>query len=203
LPTSLLLLDIGGVLVENALRDEWWERLARRSGRSAAELEAIFLSDLKPGLWTGSISPAEFWERLAVLVDPGSPGLPGQLRRELADDLRPLPAITRVAGWACRVHVGLLSNNVSEWLDPHLIRFGLHDACDFILISDRTGFRKPERRAFQCALDAWREPPDTVLCVDDSAANLAVASGMGMATLLATPASRWDRHVDRWIERQP
>jgi hypothetical protein len=59
--SSLLLLDVGGVLLENVLRDEWWERLSHRSGRSAVELEKIFTSELKPGLWTGRISPSDFW----------------------------------------------------------------------------------------------------------------------------------------------
>jgi FMN phosphatase YigB (HAD superfamily) len=70
------------------------------------------------------------------------------------------------------------------------------------MVSDQTGLRKPERRAFQCALDTWCKPPDTILCVDDNEANLVAAAGFGMATLLADPTDRWDRHVDRWIERQ-
>lgn len=200
--TSLLLLDVGGVLLENVLRDEWWKRLAHRSGRSAAELAQIFTSDLKSGLWTGRISSSDFWQRLAVLVDPDMPGLPQQLQHELADDLRPLPAIARVTEWARQVHVALLSNNVTEWVRPHFIRFGLYDSCDFIMVSDQTGLRKPERSAFQGALDVWRKPPNTVLFVDDNETNLAVASEIGMATLLAAPSDRWDRHIDRWIERQ-
>ena len=148
------------------------------------------------------MSPAEFWERLAVAVAPGTPSLPQQLQHELTDDLTPLPAISRVVEWACYVHVALLSNHVSEWLEPHIARFGLRDACDFILVSDRTGLRKPDRRAFQCALDQWRKPPSTVLYADDDETNLAVASDMGMATLLAKPPRRWERHIDRWIERQ-
>jgi putative hydrolase of the HAD superfamily len=124
------------------------------------------------------------------------------LQRELEDALRPLPAIARVTEWARQVHVALLSNNVAEWLRPHFIRFGLYDSCDFIMVSDQTGLRKPERSAFQHVLDAWRKPPNTVLCVDDNETNLAVASEIGMATLLATQSDRWDRHVDRWIERQ-
>ena len=199
---SLLLLDVGGVLLENVLRDEWWKRLAHRSGRSAAELEQIFTHDFKPGLWTGRISPADFWRRLAVVVDPEVSGLPQQLQHELADDLRPLPAISRVAEWARQVHVALLSNNVSEWLEPHLVRFGLRDSCDFIMVSDKIGFRKPDPCAFQCALDEWGKPPNTVLCVDDNEANLAVASEIGMVALLAAPSGRWDRRVDRWIEGQ-
>jgi len=198
---KLLLLDIGGVLLENVLEHDWWKRLARRSGRSAAELEQIFTNELKPLLWTGRMSLPEFWERLTVAVSPAAPGLPQELRRELADDLRPLPAISRVVEWACRVHVALLSNHVSEWLEPHIARFGLRDACDFIVVSDQTGLQKPDRRAFQCALDQWLKPPNTVLYVDDNEANLVVASAMGMSTLLATPTGRWEIEVDRWIER--
>ena len=56
------------------------------------------------------------------------------------------------------------------------------------------------RRAFQCALDQWLKPPNTVLYVDDNETNLVVAAEMGMSTLLATPAGRWDREVDRWVE---
>ncbi len=199
---KLLLLDIGGVLLDKVLDHEWWNRLARRSGRPAAELEQIFTSDLKPPLWTGTMSPSEFWERLAIAVAPGIPSLPQQLKRELANDLRPLPAISRVAEWARHVHVALLSNHVSEWLEPHIAEFGLRDACEFILVSDRTGLRKPDRRAFQCALDQWQKPSSTVLYADDNETNLAVASEMGMSTLLATPPGRWERHVDRWIECQ-
>jgi putative hydrolase of the HAD superfamily len=198
----LLLLDIGGVLLDNVLGHEWWERLARRSGHSAAELEQIFTSDLKPLLWTGRMSPSEFWGRLAMTVNPSVAGLREQLQRELADDLRPLPAMARVAEWASRVHIAMLSNHVSEWLEPHIARFGLRAACDFILISDQTGLRKPDRRAFQRALDQWSKPPSTVLYADDDETNLAVASEIGMATLLAAPPGQWEKRVDRWIENQ-
>lgn len=180
------------------LEHDWWKRIAQRSGRSAAELEQIFTNELKPSLWTGGMSLSEFWDRLAVAVAPGAPSRSQELQRELADDLRPLPAISRVVEWACRVHVALLSNHVSEWLEPHIARFGLRDTCDFILVSDQTGLRKPDRRAFQCALDQWLKPPNTVLYVDDNETNLVVASEMGMSTLLATPTGRWEREVDRW-----
>jgi HAD superfamily hydrolase (TIGR01509 family) len=199
---SLLLLDIGGVLLENVLRAEWWKRLAQRSGHPAAELEQMFACRIKPALWTGRMSPSDFWKLLATVVDPDDPGLCRQLQRELKEDLQPLPAIFRIAEWARQVHVALLSNNVSEWLEPHIARFELHDACDFILISDQTGLRKPDRRAFQCALDQWRKPSSTVLCVDDNENNLSVASEIGMATLLAVPSGGWERQVDRWIEAQ-
>lgn len=197
---SLLLLDVGGVLLENVLRNDWWKRLSHRSGRSAAELEQIFTRDFKSDLWTGRISPSDFWKRLAVVVDPEISGLPQQLQRELADALRPLPAISRVREWARQVHVALLSNNVSEWIEPHLARFGLYDSCDFIMVSDKTGLRKPDLCAFQCALEEWGKPPNTVLFVDDNETNLAVASEIGMTALLAVPSGRWERHVDRWIE---
>jgi FMN phosphatase YigB (HAD superfamily) len=62
------------------------------------------------------------------------------------------------------------------------------------------GMTEPDRRAFQCALDQWLKPPNTVLYVDDNETNLVVASEMGMSTLLATPTGRWEREVDRWIE---
>jgi putative hydrolase of the HAD superfamily len=196
----LLLLDIGGVLLENVLEHKWWQRLALRSGRPVGELEQIFTNDLKPALWTGRMPISEFWGRLATVVDPNNPGLPRELEDELAADLRPLPAISRVAEWVCYVHVGLLSNHVSEWLDPYITRFRLQAACDSILVSDQTGLRKPDPRAFQGALDQWQHPPDTVLCADDSETNLAVASQLGMATLLAAPPGRWEGQVDRWIE---
>jgi putative hydrolase of the HAD superfamily len=196
------MLDVGGVLLSNIFGPQWWKRLAQRSGRPAAELEQIFTTDLKPPLWTGAMSPSEFWRRLATAVAPGISGFPQQLKRELANDLRPLPAISRVAEWARRVHVGLLSNHVSEWLEPHIVGFGLRDACDFILVSDRTGLRKPDHRAFQHALDHWQMPSNTILYADDNKANLAVASEMGMPTLLVTPSGRWEKHVDNWIEQQ-
>lgn len=188
------------MLLEKVLEHKWWQRLALRSGRPAGELEQIFTDDLKPALWTGRMPVSEFWERLGAVVDPDNPGLPRELECELAADLRPLPAISRVTEWAWRVHVGLLSNHVSEWLEPYIARFGLQTACDFILVSDQTGLQKPDPRAFRCALDQWQHPPDTVLCADDSETNLAAASHLGMATLLATPPGRWERQVDRWIK---
>jgi HAD superfamily hydrolase (TIGR01509 family) len=198
----LLLLDIGGVLLENVLRHEWWQRLALRSDRSAAELEQIFTDNLKPALWTGKMSPSEFWKRLAVIVDPDAPDLNRQMECELALDLKPLPAASLVADWAREVHVALLSNHVSLWLDSFLVEYALQDACDFILISDQMGCRKPDPRTFQSALDRWNRAAEMVLYADDNQNNLAAASEAGMTTLLAAPRGQWESHVDTWIQRE-
>jgi HAD superfamily hydrolase (TIGR01509 family) len=50
------------------------------------------------------------------------------------------------------------------------------------VLSAAIGSRKPEARAFQTVLDRFGADPADALLVDDSAANVAGARALGMAT---------------------
>ena len=60
---------------------------------------------------------------------------------------------------------------VSNWdsrLDTLLRRLGLRDRFEFVLTSARAGYRKPDPRIFQLALDKLGLPADAVAYVGDS-----------------------------------
>jgi len=173
---TLLLFDLGGVLVENvvferlapllpapapraALQDRWLASAAVRAfdlGRIEPDVFAeVFVAE-----WGLTLSPASFLEEFASWPRGLYPGA-----RALLDDLRR------------RFRVACLSNsNALHWE-----RFGgFPDGFDVSLSSHLLGAVKPDAEAFRRALATLGVGPTDLWFFDDSAANVHAAAALGI-----------------------
>jgi glucose-1-phosphatase len=173
---SLLLFDLGGVLLENtvfenlnrmlptsldtaALKDQWLKSSAVRRfelGESApSEFAVEFISE-----WKVAISPDAFLSQFAMWPKGLYPGA-----RELLRSLRQ------------EYRVGCLSNsNALHWE-----RFGdFKDDFDIALSSHLLGVIKPDREAFTVALHECGKEPHEVYFFDDSLSNTQAAENLGV-----------------------
>ena len=184
-------LDLGGVIIP-AFGAGVVCAVAAEAGTDPAALEALFVRDLREGLWSGEMGEGEFWERL--LAAAGLPGREAEWGARVSGLLAPLPAAGRVAGWARRARVVALSNHRRPWLDAALGPTGLLGAFAEVVVSSETGLVKPDPRAFAPLLRDVE--PRRVLYVDDQAANTRAAAAEGMATILADPGGAGADEVD-------
>jgi FMN phosphatase YigB (HAD superfamily) len=94
--------------------------------------------------------------------------------------------------------VGIISNNVYDWVIRVLDNYRIRDLFDAIVISSEIGARKPDARIFVAALKALSiKPEEAVFVSDELAEDLAGAKGLGMITVwLKNPhiKSEWTRY---------
>jgi len=80
--------------------------------------------------------------------------------------------------------VGLLTNNVQEWVEKVLKNYGLENLFDALIVSSRVGARKPEAKIYYFALKALSvNPKETVFISDELSEDLIGAKGCGIRTI--------------------
>jgi len=168
----------------------WRDRLASRLGLDAQVVSDAY-SATRPARSVGAYPDAEA-DVVAVLraasVEP-DPALVTDLAREettyftratrLFDDSLPAVRALRTAGAA----VALVSN-CSNNTRPTIVRLGLDDEFDAVVLSFEVGSRKPEPAIYQHALDRLGARGTDAVFVDDQAAYCDGARALGMDTRL-------------------
>ncbi len=76
----------------------------------------------------------------------------------------------------------LLSNEGREIAEFRFNKFKFHNFVDFSIVSGFVGFRKPDPRMYQLALDLCQEDPKNILYIDDRAHYFTVAKTFGLRT---------------------
>jgi len=193
MPVSVLLFDLGGVLVDYSgvediqpllhepmaqvdLLARWSacpHSLAYGAGElTTEEFVARFRRD-----WGISLDPAAFLEAWDSWVRGWLPGAAALLA-----DLGP------------RYRLAALSNsNAAHW--DRLARLGMLDAFDLALGSHQVGLRKPDPAIYDEALRRLDVSADAVLFFDDSRANVEAARALGMQAAHVDGPAAVRRHL--------
>lgn len=97
-----------------------------------------------------------------------------------------------------RYNVGILSNNVQEWVEQVLKNYKIENLFDAVIISSRIGVRKPNTLIYYAALKKFSvKPEETIFIADEVAEDLVAATGLGMKTIwLKTKERGWWREND-------
>ncbi len=193
-----LLLDFGGpvLLTPFELIGKAEETLGHISWRGPFDTT----SDPEYVRWqAGEITEREYW---SVRGAPYGLDLRGLMRHfyEPPGDYLVRPAMAdlitrhRASG---RV-VGVLTNDMHAFHGPEWMEeISVIDQFDFIVDGSITGYLKPDRRAFELALEAFGGPdPSDVVFVDDQRINLRGADAVGLSTVYfdpTDPTSSFDR----------
>lgn len=94
--------------------------------------------------------------------------------------------------------VGIISNNVYEWVVQVLEDYGIRELFDVITVSSKIGVRKPDARIFMSALkSASTKPEEAVFISDELAEDLVGSKGLGIISVwLRNPhvKSEWKQH---------
>jgi putative hydrolase of the HAD superfamily len=179
-----LILDFGGVLTL-----DFWGALASWCEREGLPRNALINAitgdtparQLLADLECGAITQDVFANHMAEVLGVPAAGL---LER-MAAELKPDAAMIRAAAdlRAAGIPVGILSNSWgSKPLDPYAA-WALDEYYDAVVISDRVGLRKPDRRIYEIAVTALGVPADRCVFVDDVATYLEPARELGMTVI--------------------
>lgn len=83
-----------------------------------------------------------------------------------------------------RYRLAALSDAQSAWAVPEIRAVGIEGYFNPIIVSGDVGYRKPDKRIFQLALDGMKLPPENVLFVgNDMYRDIYGAKQMGMKTV--------------------
>ena len=96
------------------------------------------------------------------------------------------------------VPTALVSNAWPRTLD-RLVHHGLGDIVDEFVISGAVGFRKPDRRIYQLALDRLRVHPSDAIFVDDSPEYVAAAHSLGISGHIHGDAAATIQAIKRFM----
>lgn len=170
--------DVNGCLVR--FYHEAFARLAEDSGMPADIVETVFWhynDQVCRGEMTVDELNKVFAERLKLnKVD---------WREYYMAAIEPIKGMQELLEWASEhYHVGLLSNIMPGFLDEMFERKILPSVTySAIIDSSKTGAIKPEPKIYETAQDWANCPPEEILLVDDSRANLMAAERMGWRVL--------------------
>ena len=186
-PVSVLLFDLGGVLIDfsglselqtllpertdDAALLERWTTCPHSLAYGAGQLSTTdFMSRFRQD-WGIGLEPAAFLEAWQGWVRGWLPGA-----TDLLAELRP------------RYRLAALSNsNAAHW--DRLEALGVLGEFDLAIGSQQTGLRKPDPAIYRDALVRLDVPAASVLFFDDSGANVEAARTIGMAAAqVAGPA---------------
>ncbi|MGC2205726.1 MAG: HAD-IA family hydrolase [Thermoplasmata archaeon] len=180
---SLLLWDVGGVVLSNAWDHANRAAAAHRFGLDASGLESRH-------------------ERVEEAFEGGRLDLAGYLSATVFDATRSFPpeefwafmrgcSTANPAALDCaralraegRYVMATLNNESRELNEYRIATFHLRDAFHLFLSSCYTGRRKPDPRAYEYALQVTQREPDEALFLDDRRENVEAASRLGLRTL--------------------
>ncbi len=180
---SVLLWDVGGVL----LTDGWDHRsrtaAVARFGLDAAEFERRHAVAEVP-FETGRLD-LEGYLDATVFYEP-RPFSRAEFRSYMQAQSRAVPGTLELARAlrARGTYRMAVLNNESRELNEYRIRtFGLAEVFDDFFGSCFTGHRKPDPAAYRVALEVTQRAPDACLFLDDRAENVEAAARLGIRTL--------------------
>jgi putative hydrolase of the HAD superfamily len=180
---TVVLWDIGGVLLSNGWEEPFRRAAAARFGYDAEEYERRH-APLDAVYERGEITLDQYLDRV-LFYEPRPFS-----RREYIDYMfgctTPHPATLALAERVRAtgaVVTSCLNNEGREFNEFRIARFGLYRLFTSFFSSCYTGRRKPDPPAYQLVLDVLRRTPEDVLFIDDRTENLTPARALGMQTI--------------------
>jgi putative hydrolase of the HAD superfamily len=196
-----VLIDIGGVLVADCLpatAAAWSSRL----GITRQAFLAALFGGGDDQVLTGRVSEPMWWATVAQRLD-ASPDLVAGLRQDLTsgeewDDT--LVAFLR----RLRVHARTaIVSNAWPHMRPAMIRAGLLDIADEIVLSCEIGYAKPDARIYTEALRRLAAEPGDALFIDDTPGHVATAEALGMTGHLHTDTIGTITRIEDFLRLRP
>ncbi|MCR8656347.1 HAD-IA family hydrolase [Paenibacillus endoradicis] len=181
---NILVLDVGGVLATN-LTPRLWQDLANLANISVDTMYASYKNEISKKLWTGECTEGEFWQWLESY---GVQLTRDSQRQLITQALQPLPALDYLEYWSKLADIHIMSNHLSDWLQPLLAPYQPY--IKWTHVSDQIRLSKPNPKWFQLLHEQFIEG-SSIWFVDDSASNILAAKSLGWHTLLADQSQEW------------
>jgi putative hydrolase of the HAD superfamily len=196
-PISLLLWDVGGVLLSNGWDHRSRALAAARFHLDPSELERRHAT-VEASFESGRLGEDAYLDA-TVFYEPRSFS-----REEFREFVRaqsqpnpPAIATARALRASGRYRLATLNNESRELNEFRIRTFGLSEIFDDFFSSCFTGRRKPDPAAYLGALDITHRQPAETLFLDDRPENVAAAESLGIRTLRVLDPGRLREDLER------
>jgi putative hydrolase of the HAD superfamily len=187
---SLLLWDLGGVLLSNA-----WDRSERAEAAAHFHLDPLEFerrhAQVEEAFETGRLDLEGYLS--ATVFDSIRSFSPGEFYRFMRDGSRANEsalACARSLREGGEFVIAALNNESRELNEYRIATFRLRDIFHVFFSSCYTGRRKPDPDAYRYALQVTQRTPEEALFLDDRRENVDAAAELGLRTLWVRDPAR-------------
>ena len=177
-----IIYDHGGVIVTQHGLRACAEDYATKNGLNKKEFGDFVIENWQLAK-VNTISSDEFWVRIAKYAKKSK----DNLRTEFIKDIKvneEMVKIIKKLHESNKIKLLHLSNHIEDWLESEISRFRIKGLFHHFLPSYRTRLAKPNRKAYQLALDALGTKAEETIFVDDMERNTVVAMELGINVIL-------------------
>jgi len=178
-----IIFDYGGVLSVEANLNSFGEKYAPKFGKDPEEFKEL-ITDNWLQARINKIDSKLFWKNLSNFLEIDEKSL----RKDLMDffgfreDVFNLIKSLKKRGYK----LGLLSNQIEDWLEEVIEQHRLDKIFDVIVTSYKTGVAKPDTSIFKETVEKMGVKPRECVYVDDMKKNIFPAKNLGMKCILFT-----------------
>lgn len=175
-----IIFDLGGVLMTDVPLKQIAEDLAKKSPLPDQEIHAhLYPTEHWNFLTLGKITEDEYWDTFIKLsrinIDKR------YLRDRVRFSLYPLEHATRIVRLLKNHYkLGILSNHAKEWSQYMKQKFDLFKSFDQIIFSCDVGFRKPDPKIYEIAVEKLKCDAEECIFIDDKKRNTDAAEKLGI-----------------------
>ncbi|HPG39331.1 MAG TPA: HAD family phosphatase [bacterium] len=190
-----IVFDLFGVLLSSSFSSAQ-EKLGLLLNRPIAEIAPVYRK-WEADFDLGRIDAREFWQR--VNTDLGTNIDWQELDSAVLNAIKPLPGSFALLQELQAHPLALLSNTRREWYEQLDGRYHFSQFFNAIFLSYQLRLCKPDPRIYARVQQELSLPPQQILCIDDSAQNIAAAAALGMPGILFTSATKIRRELLKYI----
>ena len=186
MPITALLLDIGGVLLNNGREHHARRRVAKHFKLECAEMEERHRLTFETHE-EGKLTFEEYLGRVVFYQE--RPFTRAQFRRFMCAQSKPHPEMIELITQLKVRHglkIAVVSNEARVVNDYRIHKFKLHGFVDSFISSCFVHIRKPDADIFRLALDIAQVPARQVVYIEDTPMFVQVAEGLGIQSILHT-----------------
>lgn len=183
-----IIFDLGGVLMTDVPLKQIAEELAKKFNLPEDKIHAhLYPTEHWNLLTLGKITEDEYWDDfLKVLktrekLEVRSEKLKKELKKKVRSSLFPTDQTTRIIPLLKNHYrLGILSNHSKEWSEYMKQKFELFKFFDQLIFSCDVGFRKPDPRIYEIALESLKCDARECVFIDDKKRNTEGAENLGI-----------------------
>lgn len=159
--------------------------LSKNSPLSEQEIHALLYPTQHWDFLTlGKITEDEYWDNF-LKASKISEKLKKGLKKKVRSSLYPLEHAPRLVKLLKNHYkLAILSNHAKEWSEYMKQKFDLFQSFDQMIFSCDVGFRKPDPRIYETALNKLKCDPEECILIDDKKRNTDAAEKLGIKGII-------------------
>ncbi len=186
-----IIFDYNGVLTTRGTFTDLIVEYCQQMGKDSEGLATIVTSRWKEAR-IGKVEASLLWKDIAGYLGYNEI----KLREEWIERFPVrLDMLDKIKYYKNSHKIGLLTNEVRDWMEPAIEMYGLQDCFDVIVTSYEEGVAKPDARIFEIMLKRLKVQAQDCVYIDDQLKNTTAATGLGFKTILFSSVGQMEKDL--------